>query len=157
VNDEKRTDDAQSNEGKKNEPLRLTPGTPEPEEIGWQSIAPEEMPEPVPGGTYGMHPRAAQGASDRPPPVPTAPPSPSVDVRALLDALHHERIRVRLGIGSGIKLGIGIILSPVILFAAYAGVVRILVLATNWQTADIMWSRIEAIWRQVGTWFTGVV
>ncbi len=89
------------------------------------------------------------------PPLPIAPPSASVDVRALLDALHHQRIRVGFGIGSGIKLGIGIILSPVILFAAYAAIVRILVLATDWQTADLMWSRIEVIWRQVGAWFVG--
>ncbi len=152
MNDEKPADDAQSNEGE-DEPIRLTPGT--PEETGWQSIAPDKMPEPVPGGTYGMRPRAPQGASDRLPPLPIAPPSASVDVRALLDTLHHERIRVGFGVGSGIKLGIGIILSPVILFAASAAIIRILVLATDWQTADLMWSRIEGIWRQVGTWFVG--
>ena len=154
MNDEQRADDGQSKEGE-DKPIGLTPGT--PDAAGWQSITPDEKLEPVPGGTYGMRPRAPQGAAERLPTLPTVAPSPSVDMRAFLDTLHHRRIRVRFGIGSGIRLGIGIILSPVILFAAYAAIVRILVFATDWQTADLMWSRIEVIWRQVGAWFVGTV
>ena len=77
MNDEQRADDGQSKEGE-DKPIGLTPGT--PDAAGWQSITPDEKLEPVPGGTYGMRPRAPQGAAERLPTLPTVAPSPSVDM-----------------------------------------------------------------------------
>jgi hypothetical protein len=105
----------------------------------------------VAGGTYGMRMQP-----DRPIPLAGGPPPSSgpflapgsVNMNELIDLLKHRRIKVKLGILSGIKLGIGMMLAPVLLCAVLAGIVWLLTLTTDWDVAKDLWSRVQVVWNQ---------